>query len=180
MSNADNPTRYQAVGLHTVAKLPYWERLDASVREAVDVVGRVLPFRTNQYVVDHLIDWSRAPEDPIFQLVFPQRQMLDVAEFNEIRGLLRRTAPAAEETAVINRIRRGLNPHPAGQLTHNVPTLDDRPMQGIQHKYRETVLFFPAAGQTCHAYCTYCFRWAQFVGLEDLKFEAQEPDDLVR
>ncbi len=180
MSNADSPTRYQAVGLHTVAKLPYWERLDASVREAVDVVGRVLPFRTNQYVVEHLIDWSRAPEDPIFQLVFPQRQMLDVADFNEIRGLLRRTAPTAEEAAVVNRIRRGLNPHPAGQLTHNVPTLDDRPVQGIQHKYRETVLFFPAAGQTCHAYCTYCFRWAQFVGLEDLKFEAQEPDDLVR
>ena len=73
-----------------------------------------------------------------------------------------------------------MNPHPAGQLTHNVPALDDRPLQGIQHKYRETVLFFPSAGQTCHAYCTYCFRWAQFVGLEDLKFEASEPDDLVK
>ena len=35
-----------------------------------------------------------------------------------------------------------LNPHPAGQLSHNVPTLDGRPLQGLQHKYRETVLFF--------------------------------------
>jgi KamA family protein len=40
----------------------------------------------------------------------------------------------------------------------------------MQHKYRETVLFFPAPGQTCHAYCTYCFRWAQFVGIDELKF----------
>ncbi|MDP6582884.1 MAG: hypothetical protein QF681_19730, partial [Vicinamibacterales bacterium] len=61
MSNADSPTRYQAVGLHTVANLPHWDRLDADVREAVDVVGRVLPFRTTRYVVDHLIYWSRAP-----------------------------------------------------------------------------------------------------------------------
>ena len=60
-----------------------------------------------------------------------------------------------------------------------MPTLEGRPLQGLQHKYRETVLFFPAPGQTCHAYCTYCFRWAQFVGLEDLKFQARETDDLV-
>ena len=65
------PTRYQVIGLHNVADSPSWDRLDADVREAVEVVGRVLPFRTNQYVVDHLIDWSRVPEDPIFQLVFP-------------------------------------------------------------------------------------------------------------
>ncbi|HMY21699.1 MAG TPA: hypothetical protein PKA58_35495, partial [Polyangium sp.] len=51
---------------------------------------------------------------------------------------------------------------------------------GIQHKYRETVLFFPTQGQTCHAYCTYCFRWPQFVGLDDLKFASKEVDDLVR
>ena len=49
----------------------------------------------------------------------------------------------------------------------------------MQHKYRETVLFFPAAGQTCHAYCTYCFRWAQFVGINELKFAAQQADMLV-
>jgi KamA family protein len=50
----------------------------------------------------------------------------------------------------------------------------------MQHKYRETVLFFPAAGQTCHAYCTYCFRWAQFVGIDELKFANNQADSLVR
>ena len=180
MATADYPTRYQVVGLHNVADSPSWAQLDTDVREAVEVVGRVLPFRTNRYVIDHLIDWSRVPDDPIFQLVFPQRQMLDPARFAEIRDLLRPGVPADQLAAAVNEIRLGLNPHPAGQMTHNVPALDDRPLQGVQHKYRETVLFFPSAGQTCHAYCTYCFRWAQFVGLEDLKFEASEPDDLVK
>ena len=32
------------------------------------------------------------------------------------------------------------------------------------------MLVFPAAGQTCFAYCTFCFRWAQFVGQKDLTF----------
>jgi KamA family protein len=52
-------------------------------------------------------------------------------------------------------------------------------MPGVQHKYRETVLFFPSQGQTCHAYCTYCFRWPQFVGLEDLKFASREAETLA-
>ncbi len=60
----------------------------------------------------------------------------------------------------------------------NVPMLDSEPLPGMQHKYRETVLFFPAAGQTCHAYCTYCFRWAQFVGIDELKFAARQADKL--
>jgi L-lysine 2,3-aminomutase len=76
-------------------------------------------------------------------------------------------------------IRRSLNPQPAGQVEYNIPLLGGRPLTGCQHKYRETLLFFPAQGQTCHVYCSYCFRWAQFVDLPDLRFSAAEADDLV-
>jgi KamA family protein len=72
-----------------------------------------------------------------------------------------------------------LNPHPAGQMELNVPRLEGEVLRGLQHKYRETVLFFPASGQTCHSYCTYCFRWAQFVGIEGLKFHDREASRLV-
>jgi KamA family protein len=72
-----------------------------------------------------------------------------------------------------------LNPHPAGQMELNVPRLDGKPLSGMQHKYRETVLFFPSHGQTCHTYCTYCFRWAQFVGIDELKFASKESELLV-
>ncbi len=79
----------------------------------------------------------------------------------------------------IHEIRLELNPNPAGQ-EHNVPTLDAVKLKGIQHKYPETVLFFPSQGQTCHAYCTFCFRWPQFSGMSGLKFAMKESDLLLK
>jgi len=75
---------------------------------------------------------------------------------------------------VIREILFDLNPHPDGQLTANIPRLNDEVIKGIQHKYRETVLVFPSSGQTCHSYCTFCFRWAQFIGVNDIKFATDE------
>jgi len=31
----------------------------------MEVVGNVLPFKTNNYVVEQLIDWNNIPNDPI-------------------------------------------------------------------------------------------------------------------
>jgi len=72
-----------------------------------------------------------------------------------------------------------LNPHPAGQLALNVPDLGEEPLPGVQHKYHETVLVFPKQGQTCHSYCTYCFRWAQFVDEPDLKMATSDIDRIT-
>ena len=171
--------RYRAVTRLNIAEHREWRLLAREQREALQVVSRVLPFRANEYVLRELIDWQRVPDDPIYQLTFPQRAMLDPTDYAAMRDLLRRDAPEPEINALANAIRRSLNPHPAGQLSDNVPVLDGERLPGLQHKYRETVLFFPAQGQTCHAYCTYCFRWAQFVGLPELKFEARETAQLV-
>ena len=170
--------RYRPVDLRTVASTPQWELLDEELKNAIEVVGEVLPFRTNRYVMDHLINWSNVPYDPIFQLVFPQREMLGDDDYEAVERA-RRVGDRGRLGDLVTRIRMGLNPHPAGQLTHNVPELDGRKLPGLQHKYRETLLFFPAPGQTCHAYCTYCFRWAQFVGMQDIKFQATEAGDLL-
>ncbi|WP_344921847.1 lysine 2,3-aminomutase [Streptosporangium oxazolinicum] len=149
-------------------------------RLRIRAVATVLPFRTNAYVVDQLIDWSAVPEDPIYRLVFPQEDMLPEADVTGLAGLLEAGAGNAEIQAAANRIRMRLNPHPAGQLDLNVPRVGREPVPGMQHKYPETVLFFPRQGQTCHAYCTYCFRWAQFIGEPDLKFASDDVDALVR
>ena len=171
--------RYRPITERNIARSPVWQRLDHDRRESIQVVARVLPFRTNEYVVERLIDWDRVPDDPMYQLTFAQREMLEPEDFARIRDLLRAGAPGDVIRQVANAIRRGLNPHPGGQTDANVPRLDGRPLPGLQHKYRQTVLFFPAQGQTCHAYCTYCFRWAQFVDLPDQRFAARETDDLV-
>ncbi|MFQ5947422.1 MAG: KamA family radical SAM protein [Acidimicrobiia bacterium] len=163
-----------------VERLPQWRHLEADLREAIRVVSTVLPFRTNEYVVQELIDWDQVPDDPMFQLTFSQRGMLTDADYATMARLASRGAPKEEIERAANEIRYRLNPHPAGQMTHNVPTLQCEPLQGIQHKYQETVLFFPSRGQTCHAYCTFCFRWAQFVGLKDLRFAAADVDQLLQ
>ncbi|MET8340047.1 lysine 2,3-aminomutase [Streptosporangium canum] len=148
-------------------------------RLRIRAVATVLPFRTNAYVVDQLIDWSAIPDDPIYRLVFPQADMLPEPDVTRLAGLLGADAPNAEIQAAAREVRMRLNPHPAGQLDLNVPRIGDDPMPGMQHKYPETLLFFPKQGQTCHAYCTYCFRWAQFIGEPDLKFASDDVENLV-
>jgi KamA family protein len=147
--------------------------LSPDQRLAVQAVATVLPFRTNGYIVDELIDWSAAPDDPIYRLIFPQEDMLPASDVSRIADLLRSGAPRLEIEAAAHQVRIRLNPHPAGQLRLNTP------LPGIQHKYRETLLFFPKQGQTCHAYCTYCFRWAQFVGEPDLRMAGDDVGELV-
>lgn len=153
--------------------------LPADLRFDMQVVSSVLPFKVNSYVINQLIDWSDIPDDPIFQLTFPQRGMLSEEHFERMAALHRAGAPRDQLKEMANAIRLELNPHPAGQTTMNVPKLDGEVVPGLQHKYRETVLFFPAAGQTCHSYCTFCFRWAQFVGMNDLRFAAKEAGQMA-
>jgi KamA family protein len=155
------------------AGLPPAERL------AVRAVATVLPFRTNAYVVDNLIDWNAAPDDPIYRLVFPQPDMLPAEDVARLSHLIETGAGKEQLNQAAHEIRMRLNPHPAGQLLLNAPSLQGRPLPGLQHKYPETVLFFPRQGQTCHAYCTYCFRWAQFVDEPTLKMATDDIATLV-
>jgi L-lysine 2,3-aminomutase len=166
--------RFRAYNSKHLEKLTERAGLDAAERLAVRAVATVLPFRVNDYVVERLIDWDAAPADPIYRLVFPQADMLPERDVQAIAGLLAREAPEAEIRAAAHAVRLRLNPHPAGQLALNIPSLAEEPLPGVQHKYPETVLVFPKQGQTCHAYCTYCFRWAQFVDEPDLKMATDE------
>ena len=154
------------------------DTLSRRLRHDIRVVAKILPFRVNQYVIDQLIDWENAATDPMFLLTFPQRGMLASESFNRMAKLMRTGADSKSVHALATQIRRQLNPHPAGQMELNVPVLDDEQMTGMQHKYHETVLFFPSQGQVCHSYCTFCFRWAQFIGDKSLRFSSSEVDGL--
>ncbi len=171
--------QYRAYGRTHLSSIPQFADLPDEELCALKAVAAVLPFKLNNYVVEELIDWARVPHDPIYQLTVPQRGMLEPADLDRMMGLIRRKASTAELRAAAGEIRTRLNPHPAGQTTLNVPSLEGETLPGMQHKYRETVLFFPSSGQTCHAYCTYCFRWAQFVGDQDLRFAARDSSALV-
>jgi KamA family protein len=166
---------HRIFGRTAIDRIPQLESWSEDDRRRLATLARVFPFRVNDYQLEELIDWDSVPDDPIFRLVFPHPEMLDSETLARLMSLESREEALRAE---IRRIHHSLNPHPAGQLDSNVALLDGKPLPGIQHKYQETVLFFPQRGQSCPAYCTYCFRWPQFVGEE--RIVTSEVDPLIR
>lgn len=175
--NLQTSERYKAISLQAVDKVAETHPQLLPHLYDVKLSGMVFPFKASPYYVDELIDWEAEDvrQDPFYRLVFPtldmlcdeHREKLEVAyEKGDPKNLIR----------TVEEIRADLNPHPAGQKELNAPK--DDTLNGVQHKYSETVLVFPAAGQTCHAYCTYCFRWAQFIGDDELRFAQKEAQSL--
>jgi KamA family protein len=166
--------QYKAYTLHNFRELPQIAKLSEEQQKSIEIVGSVLPFKTNNYVVEQLIDWSNIPNDPMFTVTFPQKEMLKPEDYKKIESLYASGADSQAIKKAADEIRLRLNPHPAGQLQYNVPVFDGEKLFGIQHKYSETVLFFAAQAQICHAICTFCFRWPQFAGMEKLKISTRE------
>ena len=179
-SETESPS-IKSYTLSNFRNLPQISKLSEQTQFEMEVVGNVLPFKTNNYVVEQLIDWNNIPNDPMYVLTFPQKGMLKPKHFEKMEATLKKGADKKEIAEVANEIRLQLNPHPAGQLELNVPQLKDgTKLYGMQHKYNETCLFFPSQSQTCHAYCSFCFRWPQFVGMDDMKFAMREGEQLVQ
>ena len=170
--------KYKAYTLKNFRQIPQIGKLSKEQQFDIEVVGAVLPFKTNNYVVNELIDWDNFSTDPSYILTFPQRDMLSTDRYNRMARMLTIGASRSEITKVANQIRMELNPNPAGQA-NNVPELNGEKLMGIQHKYRETMLFFPTQGQTCHAFCTFCFRWPQFTGIDELKFAMKQVEHVI-
>jgi KamA family protein len=171
--------KYKAYARHNLNKIPTFGRLSQRQIRAIRIVSEVLPFKTNNYIVNELIDWDNYQDDPMFILSFPQESMLRPSQFRTVAEMAENNASRDDLARYVDELRLNLNPHPAGQMEHNVPMLKGKQLLGIQHKYRETMLFFPARGQTCHAYCTFCFRWPQFTGQSELKFEMKQPGPAI-
>jgi len=179
--SVDETTSIKSYTLMNFRTIPQIQQMSEETQFQMEVVGNVLPFKTNNYVVEQLIDWDNIPNDPMYVLTFPQKGMLIPEHYDKMANTLRSGADKKEIARVANDIRLQLNPHPAGQMELNVPQLKDgTKLFGMQHKYDETCLFFPSQSQTCHAYCTFCFRWPQFVGMDEMKFAMKEGEQLVQ
>jgi KamA family protein len=165
---------YDNERLHLV---PHLENLSPKARDGLLRASAVFPVKLNNYVLDNLIDWSSVPNDPMFRLLFPQPDMLSDEMDAALSTLEASSLSEEERLRALVRIRDTMNPHSSSQVS-NIPDLDGIPVEGVQHKYQETVLFFPKQSQTCHAYCTFCFRWPQFVETSAPKFEAIGLDHL--
>ncbi|MFG2902968.1 lysine 2,3-aminomutase [Streptomyces zaomyceticus] len=117
-----------------------------------EIVGRVLPFRITSHVADELVDWSRAPDDPVYRLVMPHRDMLAPADFAAVEQTLR-DGDRDRLRLVVDGLRERFDPHPGGR--------DDG---DLRHTYPETLLVLPFQGRTCGAPCASCFRRPRSTG----------------
>mmetsp|Transcript_31300 Transcript_31300/g.65308 ORF Transcript_31300/g.65308 Transcript_31300/m.65308 type:complete len:192 (+) Transcript_31300:147-722(+) len=138
--------RYKAISLQSLDKVAAAHpQLEEHLYD-VKLAGMVFPFKASPYYVDELIDWEAddVKQDPFYKLIFPTLDMLE----DHHREILEKAHAAGDPVALIKtvaQIREDLNPHPAGQKELNAPKEDDD-LTGVQHKYSETVLVFPAAG----------------------------------
>ena len=145
---AEFKPKFKPYTRQTIALARQWQWMSPDLQEAVQVVSHVLPFRVNEYVLDQLIDWDKIPDDPIFRLTFPHRDMLPAREYEQLRDLVLYKKDNEAIAKLVHQIRMRMNPHPAGQMTHNVPRVNDAPLKGLQHKYRywcKTSLLFSVA-----------------------------------
>lgn len=176
----DNLPKYKSYTKSNFRKIPQiQENFTEEEMFEMEVVARVLPFKSNNYVVNELIDWESPRDDPMFILTFPQKDMLRPEHFKKMASVIENGSPKSEIDRVAVEIRRELNPHPAGQVDSNIPRINGKAVDGMQHKYDQTALFFPKQGQTCHSYCTFCFRWPQFVNADELKFASKEMETII-
>jgi len=116
------------------------------------------------------IDWHNFAKDSLFQLVFPQPEMVDPDFRKEFFKLDEKDEEAQE--ALIQEYIYKTNPHDGNQLL-NKPWFENEDgdlviLEGSQHKYPQCQLLFDKTTQSCFAFCTYCFRHAQVRGDEDM------------
>ena len=90
---------YKSYMLHNYKNIPQIKSLSEASIEAIDVVGSVLPFKTNNYVVENLIDWNNAQSDPIFILTFPQKGMLRPHHYNRMLETISQRRPGRPQPA---------------------------------------------------------------------------------
>ena len=108
VSTSIRPVPFRVYNQHNFDQIRQLRRLSEDQRFAIRVVAQVLPFRVNQYVIDHLVVWDDVPNDAMFRLVFPQPEMLAPEHFDRIADLLRSGADKAAVKHAAQEIHREL------------------------------------------------------------------------
>lgn len=129
------------------------------------------------------INWDEFAKDSLFQLVFPQPDMLPPETVAAYSGA---DEGDARNNIVTDYIDAHTNPHDGNQLL-NKPWFENADgdvefVEGSQHKYPQCALIFDKTTQNCFAFCTYCFRHAQVRGDEDmfLQKDVQQVHEYLR
>jgi len=103
--SVDETTSIKSYTLINFRTIPQIQQMSEETQFQMEVVGNVLPFKTNNYVVEQLIDWDNVPNDPMYVLTFPQKGMLIPEHYDKMASTLRSGADKKEIARVANDIR---------------------------------------------------------------------------
>ena len=116
----------------------------------------------------NMIDWEKYQKDSIFQLVFPQPNMINKKDVD----IYINATSDEERKRIVEAYQLKTNPHDGKQQLNKPFYINSEGqmeiLQGVQHKYPPVELVFDKSTQNCFAFCTYCFRHAQVRGDEDM------------
>ena len=146
ISRQSEPVKFQAITARNFDTIPQVQNLSDDDRFAIRVVSSVLPFRTNPYVVENLIDWDKVPEDPIYRLVFPQRGMLQEGRLRPNRRYSGAGEPAAGTGPRGRRNPRAAQSSPRGAAGTQYPERGRRSFRGTSAQVQRNGSVLPEPG----------------------------------
>lgn len=152
---------YKTITPNTVNQLPIPQSKSSELLSEIKLLSRFFPFKSNNYVINELIDWTRAPDDPLYLMNIPHRNLVDRNLYHELVlqtntkniDTIRLTDPAFLD------IRRRIAKLSLDQCMENRMIKNRTSLSGVYHLFPHTALLFPREAHDCHAYCTYCGRW---------------------
>lgn len=143
-------------------KTKYYELLPEEEREVFDILSSVFHFKVNNYVLEHLIHWDSIPNDPIYKLIFPRKEMLSEIDYESLKLLHESGLEEKKLMPFIQRIKKKMFPE-VKQTETSLPKVDGKRIRGMYSNFETIVSLFPdPMAKTCHSYCSYCFRWIMF------------------
>ncbi len=143
-------------------KTKYYAALPQAERDMFDILSSVFHFKINNYVAENLIDWDAVPNDPIYKLIFPRKEMLPHEDFTSLSLLYQSGLDQKTLAPFIEKVKQKMYPD-VKYVEPSLPKVNGKRVRGMYSNFGTIVSLFPdPMAKTCHSYCSYCFRWIMF------------------
>jgi L-lysine 2,3-aminomutase len=154
--------RYQQLNYLQFRETEYCRCVPIEEQAQLNLLTKVFPFKTNNYVLENLIDWDNIPHDPMYRLLFPRKEMLSEADFLLLQESSQIDPEDATSIGASLNIRKKMQPLVPTYST-SYPEVNGTRLHGAYRSFgNQLTLIARPMASTCHAYCSYCYRWIAF------------------
>jgi L-lysine 2,3-aminomutase len=80
---------YKAFTIKNLHQIKQLQEFPEEFFKEIELLSAIYPVKTNNYVIDELIDWKNVPDDPIFRMNFPNKEMLIPEHYERITEALK-------------------------------------------------------------------------------------------